>query len=91
LTIEKRQKEKDRGESSTALYQAVSTLKDYHLSPSQWSGLSILDKKILTYCRVMEQHYMDCVYEDQERKREQEKRQKDMMDNMPKQVIPRRR
>jgi len=66
-------------------------MKDFNLSPAEWRRLPRLDKKTLTYSRMMEQHYMDCVYEDQERKREQEKRQKDMMDNMPKQVIPRRR
>lgn len=90
-TIEERQKKKERGQTSTALYQAASTMKEYRLSPSQWRRLSNLDKKILIYARVMEQHYLDCVYEDQERKRDQEKRQKEMMANMPKQVLPKRR
>ena len=87
--IEKRQEKKDSGATSTALYQAASTLKDYHLSPSQWRRLSRFDKKVLTYARIMEQHYQDTFLEEAERKRDVEKRQREMMNNMPKQILSR--
>ncbi len=47
------------------------------------------DKKVLIYTRVMEQHCQDTFLEEAERKREAEKRQREMMDVMPKQILSR--
>ena len=88
--IEKRQKKKENNVESTVLYQAVSTMKDYHLSPEQWGRLCNFDRKVLIYTRIMEQHYTDTFMEEAERKRDAEKRQRDMFSQMPKQVLPRR-
>ena len=88
--IEKRQKKKENNVESTVLYQAVSTMKDYHLSPEQWNRLCNFDRKVLIYTRIMEQHYQDTFMEEAERKRDAEKRQRDMISQMPKQVLPRR-
>ena len=89
--IKKRQKRKDHDITSTSLYQAASTMKDYHLSPREWRRLSSFDQKVLIYTRMMEQHYQDVLMEEAEPKREREQRQKDMMSNMPKQIMPRRK
>lgn len=81
--IEKRQKQTDNKMTSTALYQAVSTMKEYRLSPSEWRRLLSFDKKVLTYTRMMEQHYLDSYREEAEKKRDIEDRQRQMMKDMP--------
>ena len=88
--IEQRQAKKESNQTSTELYQAASTMKEYHMTPFEWRRLSRLDRKILIYTRVMEQHFMDTMHEDHERKRELERERQKLMDNMPKQMIPRR-
>jgi len=88
--IDKRSKKKNN-QKATDLYQAVSTMKEFNLSPAEWRRLSRLDKKILIYSRVMEQHYIDCIHEEHNRKLEQERKRREMMDRMPKLAIPRRR
>ena len=89
--IEGRQKKKENEQRATELYQAVSTMKDFHLSPTEWRQLPRLDRKILIYSRIMEQHYLDTVHEEQKRKMDAERRQRDFVSNLPKQVLPRRR
>ncbi len=88
--IEARQKKKGDATTSTALYQAASTMKDYHLSPRQWGRLLSFDKKVLTYTRMMEQHYLDSYREEAEKKRDIEDRQRQMMKDMPQQVFVKR-
>ena len=34
-------------------------MKEYHLTPSQWSRLSRIDRKILSYTRIMEVYYIE--------------------------------
>jgi len=44
-------------EPQTFLYQMVSTMKDFGLSPKSWAALSRIDKKILYYYRLMDNYY----------------------------------
>ena len=41
------------------LYQSISTMREFNLTPADWSKLSRIDKKVLYYFRAMEGHYFD--------------------------------
>jgi len=66
-------------------------MKEFRLSPAQWRRLSSFDRKMLYYHRLMEEHYMDSSRERAEREADAQRRQRDMMKNMPRQAIPHRR
>lgn len=80
--IKKRQKEVKDDRPITSLYQSIITLKEYGLSPSQWSALSDIDKKILIYTRTMENYYIDLHPEriKQRKDAKQAKREQNMKD-----------
>ena len=87
--IEARQK-KNRS-YSTPLYQKISVMKEFRMTPSEWNSLARVDRKILTYHRIMEGHYIDEMEEKMNRDMEREKEKQKLMTKMPKQKLPRRR
>jgi len=42
---------------TTWLYNDISTMKDFQMTPAEWAGLSRTRKKILNYYRIMENHF----------------------------------
>jgi len=70
-------------------------MKEYRLSPLQWSCLSRIDKKILHYSRIMEVYYLEFSPERVEmRKQAKEAKHKqkmnDLMTKMPRMQKSRR-
>ncbi len=49
----------ESGAETTTLYQQISTMKEFGLTPAQWSKLTRLDKKVLHYHRAAESFYID--------------------------------
>ena len=44
---------------ATDLYQAVTTMKEFNLSPAQWAATTRLDKKVMMYHRAVERYHQD--------------------------------
>lgn len=85
--IEARQRKRaDKSDPPTRLYQSISIMKEFQMSPSEWNSLSRTDKKILHYHRIMECHYLDKLEEKrtQEMKREEEKQK--FLSKLPRQM-----
>jgi|GEM_PF-4607653 len=58
-------------------------MKEYRLTPFQWSYLSRIDKKILIYSRIMEVYYLEFSPERVEmRKQAKEAKHKRKMDGL---------
>ena len=79
---------RQKKEDITSLYSNVLTMKEYRLTPSEWFKLSKLDKKILTYARIMEVYYIEFSPErikmrKQIKKAEYDKKMNDLMGKMP--------
>jgi len=63
-------------------------MKEYHLTPSEWSRLTRIDRKILAYARVMEVYYIEFSEErvkmrKQAKELEHKQRMNDLMGRMP--------
>lgn len=43
----------------TGLYQNISTAKEFGINPVEFKNMSMVDRKILSYFRLMEGYYLD--------------------------------
>jgi len=84
--IEQRSKE-DRT-SPTMLYQSIFTMRHFRMAPDEWKRLSRIDRRVLHYQLVMENHYQATAYEKQkhemDKKRKESEAKQRMMSKMPK-------
>lgn len=63
-------------------------MKEYRLTPFEWSRLSRIDRKILNYARVMEVYFIEFSPErikmrEQAKEAEHKKKMQEIMDGMP--------
>lgn len=84
----KRQKKSDT--PPTALYQQISAMKEFNLTPAQWRSMPGLDRRILMYHRVMESHYISEADEEMKRDIERTRDTDRVMSKMPQQQRSRR-
>jgi len=64
-------------------------MKEFGLSPKEYNRLSRIDRKVLSYYRIMERYYFEFSPEqiklrERLKKQEQERKQADLMARMPK-------
>lgn len=89
-----RDENKDKRES-TALYSSILTMKEYGYRAAEWRRLSRIDKKILSYARVMETYYIEYSPDRidmrrQSKENKQKVREQALMSKMPR-TMPRQR
>jgi len=70
-------------------------MKEYRLSPSEWSGLSRVDKKILQFYRIIEVYNIEfsperIKYRNDAKEAERERKMNKLMSRMPG-TLPRKR
>ena len=63
-------------------------MKEYRLTPSEWFRLSRIDRKILSYARIMEVYYIEFSPErikmrKQAKQAEHDRKMKEVMGDMP--------
>lgn len=88
--IKARSREDGNTGTVTALYQDITTMKAYGMAPGQWRRLSPIDRKILFYTRIMENHYESLPIDKIKRERKMEAAGQQLMTKMPR-LAPGRR
>lgn len=70
----------------TATFQELSTMHHYGMTPGQWRCLKRVDRKVLSYHRLMGNYYEVKAMKDSERKSEQQTNQQKFMASLPAQA-----
>jgi len=74
----------DKGESVTALYNEISTMQAFNMTPAEWKKLPRFDRLLLNYQRVMKQYYEKKAWDEQRKKMEREQKAREFMASLPK-------
>lgn len=75
---------KNKGQAVTALYNELSTMQAFHVTPAAWKRLSRFDRLCLNYQRVMQQYYERKAWDEQKKKMEREEQNRKFLASLPK-------
>jgi hypothetical protein len=84
-------KKKQKEDLPTLLYQNISTMKEFKITPEKWSNLSRIDRKVLYYYRVMESYYIEQVNEKHSKDLKKEQMKQEFLNKLPAQNVRRGR
>jgi len=78
-----RRAKKHKLPTTKPLYQETMVMRHFRMTPKEWGSISRMDRTILSYSRLMENHYEALQIEKQQKEAKREQARQKAMSKMP--------